>query len=433
MKKIILLICFCFISSVSFSQLYFNENFNYPAGDTLNGVNGWVGFSSTVNPIKISSPGLSYAGYSLSGVGNAVKLDSTGQDAYKDFIGDSFIDSLNSSAAYLSCLVNVQAAKPFGAYVISMVDTGSTSLFRGRLYVKDSLGNVRFGIAKSAAADTSVNVWSPVNFSYNTTYLVVIKYGFVPGAPNDIVSLYVFSSGVPSTEPVPTLGPLTFTSSNAGKIGRVLLRQGENTRGPKITVDGIRVTNSWFPAIWNFKLAIQGIFDGTTGRHVRRDTVNIYVHNGTSPYAIVDSASAVIDSATLTGTYAFKNTPDGNYYFEVRYRNLPIFRNGINTWSKAGGEAITRVDGSYDFTTAATQAFGSNLRLIGTTYTIYNGDPVQNGVINLTDILAISNDVTTFATGYRNTDINGDNVTTLPDLIISFNNAASFVHQITPP
>ena len=136
----------------------------------------------------------------------------------------------------------------------------------------------------------------------------------------------------------------------------------------------------------------------------------------------------------MTGNFVFTNAPSGTYYLEARFRNLPIYRNGINTWSKAGGEPFSQViGGSYDFTSAASQAFGNNLKLIGTTYTIYNGDAVQNGTINLQDILAISNDVTTFSTGYRNTDINGDNVTTLPDLLIAFNNAASFVHQITPP
>ncbi len=137
----------------------------------------------------------------------------------------------------------VTSAKPFGTYIISLIDT---SIILQKLYVKDSLGNVRFGILKSVAGDTStVNIWSPNNYAYNTTYLVVLKYAFIPGAPNDQVSLYVFSSGVPVTEPAPTFGPITFPSANAGQIRRVQLRQGEATRGPRVIIDGIMVSNNW--------------------------------------------------------------------------------------------------------------------------------------------------------------------------------------------
>ncbi len=105
MKNIILFICFLFTSSTSFSQTYFSENFDYASGDSLNGLNGWIGFAGPANPLKVVSPGLVFSGYALSGIGNALKLDTTGQDAYKYFGGNSFIDSTNSNAVYLACLV----------------------------------------------------------------------------------------------------------------------------------------------------------------------------------------------------------------------------------------------------------------------------------------------------------------------------------------
>ncbi len=439
MKKLILLFSFIFFSSICFSQVYFEENFDYPFGDTNTIASyNWTVFSSTLNPIKISTPGLVYGGYPLSNIGNAVKLDTTGQDAYRNFISNSNIDSIKNmgGAAYISALITVSTAKPYGAYVLAMLDSGSTSNFRARLYVKDSLGNVRFGITKSAAADTvsppNPYIWSTNNYAYNTTYLVVMKYAFIPGSTNDLVSLYVFDAGVPDTEPTPTFGPLSFGSSDAGRIGRVLLRQGENSRGPRVNIDGIRVTTSWMPSVWNIKLAIQGLYDPGSGMLNKRDTVNIYLQDVANRGLIVDSASAVIDSVTLTGTYTFTNATNGSYYLLVKYRNMPEFRNGLNTWSKAGGEALTRLNGSYDFTTSASQAFGNNMILKGSIFTIYNGDVSQEGTIDLTDLIATQNASTSFVTGYINTDMDGDNAATLSDVLIVYNNSSNFVQQVAP-
>ena len=443
MKKIVLFFCFTFLASSAFAQLYFQENFDYPAGDTntLVSFGGWNVFSSTLNPIKISTPGLNYDGYPLSGIGNAVKLDTSGQDALKDFSGGN-IDSIANmnGAAYISFMVNVSTTK-LGAYVIAMCDSGSTTSFRARLYVKDSLGFVRFGIAKSAAADTvtgvapanNPSVWSQNNYNYNTTYLIVMKYAYIPGPNNDPVSLFVFSSGMPSSEPVPTLGPLTFASSDANKIGRVLLRQGENTRGPRVNIDGIRVTTSWMPfSRWDVKIAVQGLYDQDNNTLNLADTVDIYLHDAVSPYAIIDSATAVVDVTTFVGSFVFLNAANGTYYLDVRYRKSPVFRNGIETWSSAGISFTRFASSSYDFTNSAGQAFGNNLFLKGSVFTIYNGDVNQDGIIDLTDLTQVFNATSSFSSGYLNTDLNGDGLIDLTDLTQAFNNSSTFVNRVIP-
>jgi len=406
-----------------------SENFEFNAGDTI-GACGWTGFSSQLNLQKITSPGLSYAGYPYSGYGNAIKLDTTGQDSYKEFF--PAYDSTATDAVYLSALINVSTAKPFGAYVLTLCDSGSTSFFRGRLYVKDSLGNVRFGLAKSAASDTSaMNIWCPTDFAYNTTYTVVIKYNFIVGA-KDEVSLYVFSSGIPATEPVtPTFGPLTFASSDAGRIGRVILRQGESSRGPRCSIDGIRVSENWFSPYVNLKVAIQGLAGiGTT----RIDTMQCFLRNSTSPYAIVDSRTQSYSFVSGTGVEAceFVNgTAGSSYYFEVRYRNAPGFKNGINTWSSAGG--TTLVSGSnYDFTTAASQAFGSNQISVGGVFATYNGDVTQDATVDLSDITVCFNDAASFISGYLGTDLDGNDFVDLSDVVVAFNNSSNFIGEVAP-
>ena len=99
---------------------------------------------------------------------------------------------------------------------------------------------------------------------------------------------------------------------------------------------------------------------------------------------------------------------------------------------KSGGEALSSSGGSYDFTTAAVKAYGSNQILMGTTYNIYNGDVTQDGVVDLTDGSSIDNDAFNFASGYLSTDLTGDDVVDLADATIADNNAGNFVSVITP-
>lgn len=431
MKKLILIFSFLLISTSAFSQLRMYDNFDFPFGDT-NTIysNGWTLFSSTVNPIKIGTPGLTYAGYAYSGIGNAVKLDTTGMDAYKNF--PMLIDSVNSSAAYMSFLISVQTAKPFGAYVAGMVDStltgGVPTGFRGRLYVKDSLGNVRFGVAKSAAGDTSVNVWSPNNYAYNTTYLIVIKFDFIPGPNNDAVSLFVFSSGVPAVEPVtPTLGPLLFSSIDGNTIKRALLRQGENTRGPRVTIDGIRISNDWMNPFKQISFGVQGLGDQGTSR---LDTAQILVRNNTPPYAVVDQRVFNPYFTSGVATVSYESSLIGSYYLEIIYRLSAQFRNGINTYSALGG---TPFDNSmYDFTSGTGQALGGNQISISGTAFSYNGDPSLDQYIDATDIVLVYNDLQAGATGYLNTDITGDDFVDVSDLVIVYNNSINGIGEVAP-
>src|SRR5688572_13995021 len=83
-----------------------NEPFNYTSGDTLSAI-GWTQIgTTTTNPIRISSPGLSMTGYKSSGADNATSLTTTGQDVYKDASS-----STTSGSLYTSALINVTAAQ----------------------------------------------------------------------------------------------------------------------------------------------------------------------------------------------------------------------------------------------------------------------------------------------------------------------------------
>ncbi len=70
-----LLLIFC--SFTLAQSLLFEENFDYPVGTSLTS-QGWIAHSGAgSNPLQVTSPGLTYANYPPSGIGNAVTLIAT--------------------------------------------------------------------------------------------------------------------------------------------------------------------------------------------------------------------------------------------------------------------------------------------------------------------------------------------------------------------
>jgi len=198
--------------------------------------------------------------------------------------------------------------------------------------------------------------------------------------------------------------------------------------GNNLFVDNICVVNRAAPVPATIKLAEEGFYNTSTGKLNIRDTVTVFLRGVSSPYPIVDSAKTVIDSVTLSGNVTFNSATTGSYYLMIRHRNA------LETWSKSGGESYTRGAAfSYDFTSAQSQAYGSNMILKGSKYCLYSGDINHDYIIDLTDIIAAFNDASAFVLGYVNTDLTGDGTVDISDIIIAFNNANTFVVRQAPP
>ena len=177
----------------------------------------------------------------------------------------------------------------------------------------------------------------------------------------------------------------------------------------------------------NLTMFIQGFYDSGTDAMIS-DTVQVKIRNSTSPYAIVDSSKAIVNSSGQ-GTFLFPNAVNGtNYYIAVKHRN------SIETWSNTTQQFISN-SLTYDFTSASSQAFGNNMIQIDASpvrFAIYSGDVNQDDVIDGSDTQLIDNDATNFETGYLPTDINGDNFIDGTDAAIADNNAANFVSIARP-
>lgn len=195
--------------------------------------------------------------------------------------------------------------------------------------------------------------------------------------------------------------------------------------GDNLYLDSIKILSGSLFTQYNVKLTTEGLFNGSVMNI--KDTVKAYLRNNVSPFNTVDSSIAVIDSVSLTAPFVFKNAASGTYYLQI------IHRNAIEEWSKTGGESFTKgITSNYDFTSLQSQAFGNNMILKGTRYCFYSGDVVKDGVIDLSDVIAIYNDASIFAGGYITTDLNGDFISDLSDIILAYNNSTSFITKITP-
>lgn len=156
------------------------------------------------------------------------------------------------------------------------------------------------------------------------------------------------------------------------------------------------------------------------------DSITVLLRSISSPYGIVDSSRAVTNSSG-NASVNFTNPLDGiNYYLVVKHRN------SIETWSKDGGEAFSSGSLTYDFTTAASQAYGDNMILANGEYSFFTGDPTQDGIVDGNDGAMIDNDASNFNTGYLVTDLNCDSIVDGTDAAYADNNAANFVSKISP-
>ncbi|WP_395655410.1 FG-GAP-like repeat-containing protein [Flavobacterium sp.] len=139
------------------------------------------------------------------------------------------------------------------------------------------------------------------------------------------------------------------------------------------------------------------------------------------------ATSTVVLTINGAATVQFDTTllTESHYYLAIQHKNT------IKTWS-ATPVAITNGT-TYDFTTAASQAYGNNqIEVAPGIYAIYSGDMNQDGSINEADLPMFTTANTTAAHGYIVSDLNGDGSVDLLDYPIYKNNAAASVNEVRP-
>ncbi|MEZ5047637.1 MAG: hypothetical protein R2831_11675 [Chitinophagaceae bacterium] len=155
------------------------------------------------------------------------------------------------------------------------------------------------------------------------------------------------------------------------------------------------------------------------------DDIDVSLMNATSPYAMAYTFTGTLQTdGTILCT--FPAAAIGNsYYIKVNHRNT------IETWSALPVTISSST--SYNFTSASTQAYGSNTIEVETgVWASYTGDENQDGFIDIFDFLDWDTDNQNFISGYYATDFNGDGFIDIFDFLIWDPNNQNFVGIITP-
>jgi hypothetical protein len=256
-----------------------------------------------------------------------------------------------------------------------------------------------------------------------------------------LISSYHFNQGIGEGN---NTGITTLTDATSNNYSGTLSNFTLN--GPASNFVGSGPALIPLPGTINISVIPEGFYNAGADQLNASDTVRAYLHSTVSPYNVVDNAIAVIDYATFTGSFVFAIAPSGTYYIRVVHRNC------IETWSKSNGEIFNRgTTMSYNFTTAAAQAFGdnqvqtavvagkdvsvkANLYNDASTarFAIFSGDINQDGTIDASDVSEVDNDAINSLSGYVNTDVTGDNFVDAGDVSIVDNNAYNSVSAVTP-
>jgi hypothetical protein len=343
MKKIYFLFLLLAVSFSSNSQLL-TENFNYAAGQLITN-NGWTAHSvGGTNPILVTAPGLTYAGHTGSGVGNAVTLGASGEDDNKTFT------AVSSGKVYYSFLINVSSATATGDYCVGLLQ--NATLFPHRVYVKsDGAGGFFFGLAK---LNSTPIVYETTSRSFGTTYFVVGNYIFnTATTTDDALNLWV-NPALGGTETTPAIANVTGASTDAPTISAVFLRQGGAATSSIQQIDAFLVGTTWedvtptsggSPTLTATALTAFG--NVCLNANAGPNSFTITGTTLTNANVTVGALSGFTYSTTAGGTYTASlslSQPGGAYSQQIFVRFIPTLVQSYNGNIPVGGGGATAIN-----------------------------------------------------------------------------------------
>ncbi|MBK6344401.1 MAG: hypothetical protein IPN08_11045 [Bacteroidales bacterium] len=194
--------------------------------------------------------------------------------------------------------------------------------------------------------------------------------------------------------------------------------------------------HGYLPATLNLTLYLEGLFNGETMNKARNsdgfrfpgmaaDQITVELHHAFAPYTSAAGPYTVRLNTDGAAKLVLPASMGANYFIVIKHRN------SIETWT---ANPVPFAQGSvyYNFSTAAGQAYGNNLKLISGQYVIFGGDVNQDGSLDTADMTLVDNDSYNFVTGYVSSDITGDGSIDTGDMTILDNNSAIFIGKIVP-
>lgn len=332
--KNLLMTCLCvtFLTNV-FGQYILEEDFIFSG--FVNGTNGWITSSGVSNFVQTTTPGLVFANYPGSGVGNAVAVNGiAGEDVYKRIP--------QQTKLYYSFLIKVVATDGTKRtdYISALgkeQNAGVNGTLNGNYFARviiQTLGNGTWKLGTSNWAVTSsvtAPIYSNKVYNHNQTYAVVVSFNM---NDNYKVQMWVLENKFIFNEVDAGIPDVVFsnapnTAALPKSIDAICLRQ--DAKSPSVIMDALRVFDNWgsfvlpltlvsFKAHLNQSQNAQLEWTTTQSFNVKSFTIEKSIDGHTfQPIATIPCTNQVEERSY---SYADNNTIANDIFYRLRIIDL---------------------------------------------------------------------------------------------------------------
>ena len=345
-----------------------------------------------------------------------------------------FAYNWSSNATYLNA-TNVgnpiaQSVTTPQTYTVVVTDVSTTCSNTGTVAVTVKLPSA------STSSTTSCNsyLWNGTSYTTNGTY----TYTTANSVGCDSVAtlnLTIHHSTTSSTSAI-FCGSYSWNGNTYTSAGTYTY-----TTANSVGCDSVSTLNLTMAcnSILNLTMYIQGYWDagssmmlpvlinqGESSTATACDSIDVELHSSIAPYGTVQTMRTILNQNGTANCIFTALLPD-NYYVAIKHRN------GVQTWSATPIAISNTLAAGYDFSTAATQAYGDNQVEVSTgVWAFFSGDIVVDENVDLLDLGYLENDISSFAYGYLSSDLNGDGNVDLLDSPILEENISNFIFSSHP-
>ena len=345
-----------------------------------------------------------------------------------------FAYNWSSNATYLNA-TNVgnpiaQSVTTPQTYTVVVTDVSTTCSNTGTVAVTVKLPSA------STSSTTSCNsyLWNGTSYTTNGTY----TYTTANSVGCDSVAtlnLTIHHSTTSSTSAI-FCGSYSWNGNTYTSAGTYTY-----TTANSVGCDSVSTLNLTMAcnSILNLTMYIQGYWDagssmmlpvlinqGESSTATACDSIDVELHSSIAPYGTVQTIRTILNQNGTANCIFTALLPD-NYYVAIKHRN------GVQTWSATPIAISNTLAAGYDFSTAATQAYGDNQVEVSTgVWAFFSGDIVVDENVDLLDLGYLENDISSFAYGYLSSDLNGDGNVDLLDSPILEENISNFIFSSHP-
>lgn len=220
-------ICFAALNRAP-AQVVFSNDFGtgYTDGNLV-GQNGWtITSTATNNPLQVTN--------------SQAIVGTSGQDAWNAF-GTAITNADHVGGYTLTTIaLSLDSAQATGDYFFHLSSpTNTTGNFYQRLYARSTNTGFQFGISVSSTNATNGLIWGSSILNFSNTYSAVLKWDFLSGGSNDVISLFIDPTGDISTNIAYVTA--TWGTAEPTTLAAANFRQGSAANAPVVRVDSITV------------------------------------------------------------------------------------------------------------------------------------------------------------------------------------------------